>query len=227
MLPLIVIRPEPGCTATVSAARVAGLDPHGFPLFAVVARSWQAPLPGEYDALLLGSANALRAAGPGLGAVRHLPAYCVGEATASAARDAGLTVAAVGRGGLQAALATLGPVHRRLLRLAGEERVPLTLPAGVTMTERVVYASRAQPMPAELAALLARPALVALHSGEAAHHFAAECVRLGLRRALHSLCVLAPRVASAAGQGWREVAVAGEPSDAALLALARQMCQEL
>lgn len=226
MLPLIVIRPEPGCTATVSAARAAGLDPHGFPLFAVVARSWQAPPPDQFDALLLGSANALRAAGPGLASVRHLPAYCVGETTAAAAREAGLSVAATGRGGLQGALALLAPEHRRLLRLAGEERVPLTLPDGVTMTERVVYASRPQPMPPELAALLTRPALVALHSGEAAHHFAAECVRLGLRRALHSLCVLAPRVASAAGPGWREVAVAAEASDAALLALARQMCQE-
>jgi len=90
MLPLIVIRPEPGCTATVSAARAAGLDPHGFPLFAVVARSWQAPPPDQFDALLLGSANALRAAGPGLAALRHLPAYCVGETTAAAAREAGL-----------------------------------------------------------------------------------------------------------------------------------------
>ncbi len=158
--------------------------------------------------------------------MRHLPAYCVGEATAQAARDAGLTVAATGRGGLQGALTLIAPPHRRLLRLAGEERVPLTLPDSVTMTERVVYASRAQPMPPDLAALLSRPALIALHSGEAAHHLAAECVRLGLRRALHSLCVLAPRVTGAAGPGWREVAVAGEPSDAALLALARQMCQE-
>lgn len=226
MLPLIVIRPEPGCTATVSAARAAGLDPQGFPLFAVIAKSWQAPPPDQFDALLLGSANAVRAAGPGLAALSRLPTYCVGEATAQAARAAGLSVAATGRGGLQGALALLAPDHRRLLRLAGEERVPLTLPDGVTMTERVVYASRAQPMPPELAVLLARPALIALHSGEAAHHLAAECVRLGLRRALHSLCVLAPRVASAAGPGWREVAVASEPSDAALLALARQMCQE-
>lgn len=226
MLPLIVIRPEPGCTTTVEAARQARLDPHGYPLFAVEARSWQAPPPDQFDALLLGSANAIRAAGPGLAAVRHLPAYCVGEATAAAARDAGFAIAGIGRGGLQAALALIRPEHRRLLRLAGEERVPLTLPDGVQMTERVVYASRPQPVPQELAALLARPALVALHSAEAAHHFSAECVRLGLRRAPLALCVLAPRVASAAGPGWREVAIASEPSDAALLALARQMCQE-
>lgn len=94
------------------------------------------------------------------------------------------------------------------------------------MAERVVYASRAQPMPAELVTLLGEPALVALHSAEAAHHFAAECVRNGLRRARLRLCALGPRIAAAAGDGWGEVAVAADTSDRALLALARQMCQD-
>ncbi len=226
MVPLVVIRPEPGCTATVSAARAAGLDPRGFPLFAVTPRSWQAPPPGEHDALLLGSANALRHAGPGLAALRHLPAYVVGETTATAAREAGIKVAGQGQGGLQGVLGQLDPAHRRLLRLAGEERITLTLPPGVTMTERVVYASQAQLMPPELAALLAEPAIIALHSAEAAQHFAAECVRNGLRRAPLRICALGPRIAAAAGDGWGEVAIAAEISDRALLALAHQMCQD-
>lgn len=226
MVPLVVIRPEPGCTATVSAARDAGLDPQGFPLFAVTPRSWQAPPPEACDALILGSANAVRHAGPGLAAVRHLPAYAVGDATADAARAAGITVIGQGQGGLQAVLGQLDTAHKRLLRLAGEDRIALALPSGVSMTERVVYASRAQPMPAELVMLLADPAIVALHSAEAAHHFAAECVRNGLRRARLRLCALGPRIASAAGDGWGEVAVAADTSDRALLVLARQMCQD-
>lgn len=226
MVPLVVIRPEPGCTATVSAARDAGLDSQGFPLFAVTPRSWSAPPPDAHDALLLGSANALRHAGPGLAAVRHLPAYAVGETTAEAAREAGITVIGQGQGGLQAVLGQLNPAHKRLLRLAGEERIALSLPAGVAMAERVVYASRAQPMPPELVSLLAEPALIALHSAEAAHHFAAECVRNGLRRARLRLCALGQRIAAAAGDGWGEVAVAADTTDRALLALARQMCQD-
>ncbi len=226
MVPLIVIRPEPGCTATVAAARDASLDPRGYPLFAVTARSWQAPPPDAHDALLLGSANAIRLAGPGLAAIRHLPVYAVGDVTADAARAAGFTVVGQGQGGLQSALTQLDPAHHRLLRLAGEERIVLALPAGVTMTERVVYASQAQPMPPELAALLAEPALIALHSAEAAQHFAAECVRNGLRRAPLRLCTLGPRIAAAAGDGWGEVAIAAEANDRALLALARQMCQD-
>lgn len=226
MVPLVVIRPEPGCAATVSAARQAGLDPQAYPLFAVAPRSWSAPAPDTHDALLLGSANAVRHAGPGLAAVRHLPAYAVGDATADVARAAGITVIGQGQGGLQSVLNQLETGHKRLLRLAGEERIVLTPPAGVTMTERVVYASRALPMPAELVALLAQPALIALHSAEAAHHFAAECVRNGLRRARLRLCALGPRIAAAAGDGWGEVAVAADTSDRALLALARQMCQD-
>jgi uroporphyrinogen-III synthase len=226
MVPLVVIRPEPGCAATVSAARDAGLDPQGFPLFAVTPRSWSAPPPDAHDAVLLGSANAIRHAGPGLAAVRHLPAYAVGDATADVARASGITVIGQGQGGLQSVLGQLDPTHRRLLRLAGEERIALTPPAGVTMAERVVYASRAQPMPPELVKLLGEPALVALHSAEAAHHFAAECVRNGLRRARLRLCALGPRIAAAAGDGWGEVAVAADTSDRALLALARQMCQD-
>jgi uroporphyrinogen-III synthase len=38
------------------------------------------------------------------------------------------------------------------------------------------------------------------------------------------LAALAPRIADAAGDGWRDVRSAAQPSEAALLALARDMC---
>jgi uroporphyrinogen-III synthase len=195
-------------------------------LFAVRPRSWQAPLVASYDALVLGSANALRMAGPGLAALHSLPVYAVGEATAAAARAAGLNVVVTGSGGLQAVLGLLTEGHRRLLRLAGEERVPLTLPKGVTMDERVVYASETVAMNAELTALLRNPAIVAVHSAEAARHLTSQCVARGIRRAPLRLAVLAPRIAAACGDGWGEIAVAALPDDKPLLALARQMCQD-
>ena len=226
MVPLVVIRPEPGCSATVAAARAARMEAHGFALFEVRPVSWEAPPLQGYDAILVGSANALRHAGPALPALRSLPVYAVGEATAQTAREAGFSVAATGAGGLQATLALLDPAHRRLLRLAGEERVPLTLPKQVTIDERVVYASRPVPLPSELAQLLRSPAIVALHSGEAARHLAAQCVSHGIRRAPLRLAALSSRIGAAAGDGWGEVAVAAHPDDKALLALAAQMCQD-
>ncbi len=226
MIPLVVIRPEPGCASSLSAAQSARLEAYGFPLFKVVARNWDAPPPERFDAILGGSGNAFRLGGRGLSGLRSLPVYAVGESTAAAARAAGFTVTAIGNGGLQALLAELEPDHCRLLRLAGDERVPLTLPKGVTMFERVIYASEPQPFPADLVAVLRDPAMVAVHSAEAARHVAAECVRHGIRRSPLRIIALSQRIAHAAGDGWGEVAVATIPNDNALLALALQMCQD-
>ena len=226
MVPLVIIRPEPGNEASTTAARAAGMDARGFPLFEVVPKSWEAVLPGYYDAILAGSAQVFRTGGRGLAALRGLPVYAVGEATAAAATAAGFTIAGTGAGAMQALLAELGKGHHRLLRLTGQERVSLTLPNGVTMEERVVYASQPRALPAELAALLREPAIVALHSAEAAQHLTAECVRCGIRRAPIRLAALSQRIGAAAGDGWGEVAAATRPDDKALLALARQMCQD-
>jgi uroporphyrinogen-III synthase len=220
-----VIRPQPGCDATVAAARALGLDARGFPLFAVRPVAWSPPDPGSVDALLIGSVNALRHGGKALAHYRGKPAYAVGRASADAARAAGLEVIAASESTQQAMLADLHPDHRRLLRLAGEVRGDLIAPPGVTIAERVVYASDSQPMPPALAALLRAPVLVLLHSGEAARHFAGLCDRHRIARAPLSLAAIAPRVAEAAGGGWRAVAAAARPDDAALLALAREMCQ--
>ena len=226
MVPLIVIRPRPGNDASVALAQQLGMAAHGFALFEMVPKSWEAAIPGGHEALLAGSAQVFRLGGAGLAMLKGLPVLAVGAATADAARAAGFTVAQVGEGNMQALLDALDPAHRRLLRLSGEDRVPLTPPRGVTIDERVVYASVAAPLPDALIALLQQPAIIALHSAEAAHHLTAQCVTHGIRRARHRLAALSPRIAAAAGEGWGEVAVAAFAEDKALLALARQMCQD-
>ena len=224
-LPLVIVRPQPGCDATVAAARARGLETHGFPLFVVEPVAWDAPDPDGVDALLIGSANALRHAGPGLAAFEGKPAYAVGETTAEAARAAGLKVVATGGGGLQAVLDGVQPEHARLLRLAGEERLHLTPPAGITVAERTVYAARPRPMPPELAALLGGGAVGVLHSAAAARHLAEECDRLDVPRAGIRLAAIGPRVSAAAGSGWASADAAASPDDGALLALAGELCQ--
>jgi len=222
---VIAIRPEPGSSATVEAARAAGLAVAAFPLFEIRPLPWDAPAAASFDALLIGSANAVRHGGPGLEALRTLPVYAVGDATAAAAKAAGFTVAATGRGDLQSLLDTLaGPL--RLLRVTGAEHVPLTPPAGIAIETRVAYESLPLPLPDALAAKLGAGALVLLHSAAAARHFAGECDRTGMARSATSLAALGPRIAAAAGDGWREVRSASEPSEAALLALARDMCHD-
>ena len=226
MNPVIVIRPQPACNSTVDAAEDLGLEAFGFPLFEVQPIAWEPPEPDSVDALLIGSANALRHAGAALSAFRGKPAYAVGEASAQAARAAELDVLATGEGGLQAVLELVQNRHRKLLRLTGETRVDLTPPEGMTITERTVYRSAPQPMTAELVEMLKQPALVLLHSGEAARHFAEQCDVHGIDRSSIKLAAMAPRIAEAAGAGWADLATAEQPNENTLLALARQMCQE-
>ncbi len=226
---LVIVRPEPGSAITLAEARARGLDAVSYPLFTVQPVPWEAPEPDSCDALLIGSANALRHGGAALQLYQGKPTYAVGATTAQAAEAAGLAVVATGSGGLQTLLAAIQPGHRRLLRLSGQTRVALTPPPGVTLIERVVYDSIAVPMPPDLARLLTTRALagavVLLHSAEAARHFAQSCDQLAIPRARLRLATLGPRIAAAAGAGWAQVAIADRPEDATLLALAGQMCQ--
>lgn len=225
MVPVIVIRPEPGNAATVAAARALGLAAHAFPLFAMAPAAWTVPDPAPYRALLAGSANVFRLGGAGLAALSGLPVHAVGAATAEAAQRAGFAVAAMGEGGLQPMAAALPP--GRYLRLAGEKRMPLALGDGVVVDDVEVYAAAGLPMPPALAVLLARPAVILLHSGEAAAHFAEEAARLGVPLDQLSLACLAPRIGTMAGTGWQHVEIAGQRTDNAVLALAVQMCKKV
>jgi len=210
---------------TVQAGNDAGLAIEAHPMFEVAAVEWRLP-EGPFDGLLIGSAKALRLAGPQLASLAGTPVYAVGETTAAAAWERGFTTAAIGGGGLQSVLDDLTGNRLRLLRIAGEAHVPLTPPGGIEIVTAVAYRAQAKPLPPALAESLGAGALVLLHSAEAARHFAAEVDRAGLARSQIELAVLAPRIAEAAGAGWANVGTARQPNDPALLALAREMCHE-
>lgn len=218
------IRPEPGLQSTLQAARDLNMAVLGRPLFEVVPMGWDVPDPAEFDAILLGSANAIRHGGAALEKLLAVPVYAVGEVTAAEARDRGFTVAQVGSGGLQAVIDAVKG-ERRFLRLAGSEHVPLDLPEGITATTRTVYDVRALPLSgSDEVSLRASEPLVIIHSAAAARHFAAECDRRRLDKSRIALACIGPRVADAAGRGWRDLQSAPQPDDASLLALARDMC---
>ncbi|KPQ21101.1 MAG: uroporphyrinogen-III synthase HemD, partial [Porphyrobacter sp. HL-46] len=124
--------------------------------------------------------------------------------------------------------AIVGPCH--LLRIAGEEHVPLTPPAGVSFDTVIAYRSVALPLdpaaPLMVAAEHGGAVLVLLYSAATARHFAQECDRLGLARARLALAALGPRIAGAAGEGWGAVHIAPRPDEAALLDLVFDLCQE-
>ena len=222
--PLIVLRPEPGLSETLALAQVKDLTAIAAPLFEIEPVAWRAPDPAGFDGILAGSANVFRHGGAELTALTALPVHAVGERTAQAAVEAGFVVSSVGAGGLKQVLDAL-PAPARWLRLAGEQRVTLQVPDRRTMIEVIVYRARPVPLSEIAMEALRSDAVVLLHSGEAAVRFVDECGRLGVDRSRVSLAALAPRIAAAAGEGWRAVATAPQATDAALLAMADDMCQ--
>lgn len=224
---VLVLRPEPGNATTCAAAIALGLDPIAAPLFRYCQRAWNLPAAiGSYQGILAGSMAVFAHGGAGLSALHALPVHAVGAATADAARGRGFAVGTVGSGGLQAVADQLAPGH--YLRLAGEERVPLTPPRGVTIDDAVVYAAEPVPIaPDTLAMLKDRGVLVLLHSAQAARHWRAHCIAHGLSPARFAIACLGPRIASTAGPGWMTVGIAQKPDDQALLSMAVQMCQTL
>lgn len=219
----LALRPEPGLAATLEKARAMGLAITGHALSEIRAVAWDCPDPADIDGLLIGSANAILHGGPHLARLTGKPVYAVGEATAAAARAAGFTVAMTGTGGLQGVLDAIS-ARCHLLRIAGEEHVPLTPPEGVSFAEVIAYRSVMLPLDPVATLLASGETLVLLHSAATAAHFAAECDRLGVPRERVAVAALGPRIAVAAGAGWGAVHPAARPDEAALLQLVFDLC---
>lgn len=189
-----------------------GLEVRRHPLFEAEAVDWTLP-DGPFDALLITSANAVRFAG----ALPELPAHAVGEATAAAARDAGLEVVTVGEGGVESLLDSL-PGGLRLLHLTGEERILPRTPRQ-DVVSLTVYRMVPQPLPE---ASLLDGAVALVHSPAAGRRLAEvapppERVRIA---------AISPAAAAACGPGWDRCEAAATPTDRALLSLAAKLCEE-
>jgi uroporphyrinogen-III synthase len=216
MLPVLVLRPEPGASATARRARALGLAPVVAPLFVIGPRRWDAPPATSVDALMLTSANAVRHGGPALLRYADLPVFAVGSATADAARAAGFrTVHAGERDGQAVVAAMVASGIGCVLHLSGRE-VAAVDPRGIAITRVAVYAGDVLPAPD-----LPTDGVALIHSVRAARRFAA----IVPQRVDQQLVAISAAVADAAGRGWAGVAVAATPDDAAMLALAQRLCQ--
>lgn len=217
-LPLIILRPEPGASATAIRAEARGLTVIKCPLFVVEPVAWDAPDPRDFDRLLLTSANAVRHAGAALAALRALPCWCVGDATAAAARSAGLSVERVGTSDAAALLAA-APQHHRLLWLTGEQHTEKPQYFGAGSSVACVYRTRTLAINPET---LNRPAVALVHSERAARRLA----EVGQVKGQVALVAISPAVAAAAGDGWREAWWSDIPNDTEMLAIAAKLCHD-
>lgn len=212
---LLVLRPEPGASATARRVRELGLEAVTIPLFEVDPVAWEAPEASAFDGLLLTSAQAVRLGGEQLDCLRGLKVYAVGEATADAARMAGFDVATTGTAGVEGLLDEIG-TKLRLLHLCGQHRKE-PVGAAQSIKELVVYRSTAIEAP-DLRGISGSVALI--HSPRAGRRFA----ELVEDRASIALAAISSAAAEAAGGGWESAQSARNPSDDALLALAVRLC---
>jgi uroporphyrinogen-III synthase len=214
---VLILRPEPGATATVNRARELGLEAIAVPLFEVEPVAWTMPDIALFDALLLTSANAVRQAGEELQELRSLPVYAVGDGTAEAAREAGLDVAMTGETGLDRLLGSVD-ANLSLLHLCGEDRKNLPS-APQKISSVTVYRARE----IERADLSAAQGCVALVHSPRAGRRLAELLddHTGI-----AIAAISQAAADAAGTGWENVEAANAPNDGALLALAARLCNK-
>lgn len=220
--PLLVLRPNPGNAATMARIEGAGLSAISLPLFEVAARAWQ-PSGGNFDALLLTSANAVRFGGDSLASLRHLPVLAVGAATAAAARDADFRVILTGANDAQALLAEAKAQGTACaLHLGGIDTTIAT--GGIVACSIPVYASEPRAiMPEALAGL--GDAIALVHSARAAKRFLQLIDEAGVARGGISVAAISPAVAAAAGVGWRTVAAARTPDDGELITAAAALAE--
>lgn len=220
---VLIIRPQPGADATARRFQGAGYAPVLMPLFAIEHMPPPSVSVGGYDAILLTSGNAARAACGFLESARDTPIYAVGSATASALAHLSFPVVATGSNGVEALVGVAAADgHKKLLWLAGEDHSAVPQIAGVHIDIAIVYRSVARETPADFAAQVAVCDAVILHSSRAAAHFAHLCDAGGLSRGKITLATFSNAIAASAGDGWAQIIVAPSPNDAALMDAIRQ-----
>lgn len=215
---ILVLRPQPGADETAARARALGLFPIVAPLFSVRPLDWTPPDPAHFDAVMLTSASAARQAATGLIPFLAFPCYAVGEATATAAEEAGFTDIRVGPDDGKALLLMMAEDEvRAAFHACGQDHLALGHP-DVAITRVPVYAAEA----ADRLPVSAEGMLALLHSPRAASLFAG----LAGERSRICLAAISAKTARAAGEGWQSVSVSARPRDQALLELAAELCQK-
>jgi uroporphyrinogen-III synthase len=120
---VLVTRPSPDDDKTAGALRARGFEVLCAPMLRFEAVAFQDDAETNYGAVIVTSANALRAAAPQLGNSRllKLPLFAVGEHTAAAAREVGFSEVIVSTG-------DAGALRELVLGAAKSKRLKKTSP---------------------------------------------------------------------------------------------------
>lgn len=226
---VLLTRPPEPSRALAGTLGAEGIEALVWPLTRIRPTAEALEVPAGTGGLLFTSASAVRVFA-GLSRRRDLPALCVGETTARAAREAGFQTVrpAAGDAGALARLAAESGIraflHPRGRHAAGDLAGWLAA-RGHEVREAVIYeAEETGPPPAPVATALSAGAvdLVTVWSPRGGEILARQLPAIGA--ALGEAALLAISAAAArplAGAGFRETRVAAAPSGAAMLAAIR------
>ncbi|MEO0999557.1 MAG: uroporphyrinogen-III synthase [Pseudomonadota bacterium] len=217
---VLLTRPRAQAEETAAALAGVGIAALLSPLSEIVDRPGAVDLAGT-DALLFTSANGVAAFARRSDA-RDLPALCVGDRTAAAARAAGLS--AESAAGDAAALAVLAARRGgRLLHLRGADQAgdlaAALRAAGIAVRDQVLYAAERRPLSPEARAAAEAGALAALtaYSPRAAGALAAE-VAPGWPLPRMALAAISEAAAAPLRHlPWARVEIAARPDGPAML----------
>ncbi len=228
---VMITRPQPDADEFAEQCRSAGLDPLAAPLMTVrFHENWETP--SDVGGLAFTSANGVRAFA-GASRVRNLPAFCVGEATADAARTADFATVHTA-GGEVVSLAALivqhaGAISGQVVHIAGAHRagdlIALLKERGVSARRIVAYETEeaaALPDEAQSAIGGGRALAVALFSPRTAQLFLKLVEDANLTEALthcRAICLSEAVANVAASAAWRVIDTASERNAAAMVAL--------
>jgi uroporphyrinogen-III synthase len=227
---VLVTRPEKDSAALAESIRRAGHEAIVSPLLDIVPVGWEMPETG-ISALVLTSQNAVTPVHADI--LNRYPCFCIGAATAEAARAAGYDVIAHAEGdraGLIAALAARKLKH--VLFLSGHvERADLVAELAavdILTTKRIVYEAQARTaFSPDAAHALADNSIdcILLFSPRSAEIFCNLLQSLpGVQQSRLTLACLSAAVAEACGTGWSHITLAQQPSTQHLLAAAGILC---
>lgn len=222
-----VVRPEPGASATAKRLRMAGQEPLLAPLFTIEPVIPPDAGHGQFDALMMTSANAARHGGDQIRQYPALPIYAVGQATADAIRPLTNAPILLAPAGNAQSLVDLAQSHgvRRMLHVCGEDVRPL-FPHEIEIIRRIVYRTAAMTrLPVALEDEWAHIGCLLLHSPRAASCLDNLVNAADLPRQHIRIIAISAATAEAAGRGWQHIHIADQPNDDAMLAVVRQLCQ--
>jgi uroporphyrinogen-III synthase len=215
---LLILRSEAAGKRTALKAQAMGLSVAQVPLFRIDPMAWKPVHPDDIEALMLTSAHAVAMAGDLLALYLDVPLYCVGAATAQAARHFGFKNIYTGQHDAQALIDEMAEHGvEYVLHLCGEDHhAPKN---GWMKIQHVpVYAARAvTPPPA-----LPNAEVILVHSARAGAYLAE--IMPDAERASHHIVAISAQAAGDVGSGWHSVRSAITPNDDALLDIAKKLC---